>query len=96
MKIKKSLLNNCLDDIISRKNVFSTVLRVESADGSFAWTGSIGQMESDSKYFIASATKLYVTAVVMSLIEEHKLSLGEKISNYLPKQYMEKLQCLKE
>ncbi|MCL2377195.1 MAG: beta-lactamase family protein, partial [Defluviitaleaceae bacterium] len=95
MVVSENLLNKCLDDIISKKNIFSTVLRVESGDGSFAWVGSRGEMQPDSKYFIASVTKLYVTAVVMSLIEEGKLSLDEKISKHLPGQLMEGLHVLK-
>ncbi|MCL2052263.1 MAG: beta-lactamase family protein [Lachnospiraceae bacterium] len=83
MQISESLLNNCLDNIISQKYVFSTVLRVESGDGSFSWMSSRGEMKPDSKYFIASVTKLYVTAVIMSLIEERKLSLDDKISKYI-------------
>jgi len=95
MKISEDLLNNCLDKIISSKNIFSTVLRVESGDSSFAWVGSRGEMKSDSKYFIASVTKLYVTAIVMSLVEERNLNLDEKITKYLPDQYTEKLHVLK-
>ena len=40
-------------------------------------------------------TKLYVTAVVMSLIEERKLSLDDKITKYLPSRYTENLHILK-
>ena len=94
MIINENLLNRCLDDIIGKKYVFSAVLRVESGDGSFAWTGARGDMESSDKYFIASVTKLYVTAVVMSLIEERRISLDDKISNYLPSSYMERLHVL--
>ena len=94
MLISESLLNNCLDNIIGKKYVYSTVLRVESGDGSFAWEGSRGEMDTDSKYFIASVTKLYVTAVVMTLIEEQKLSLDDRISKYLSG-YMDKLHIYK-
>jgi len=94
MRISESLLNNCLDNIISKKYVFGTVLRVESGDGSFSWAGSRGEMDTHSKYFIASVTKLYVTAVVMSLIEEGRLSLDDKISKYLPN-YIDKLHIYK-
>jgi len=95
MNINESLLNNCLDDIINKKHIFSAVLKVESGDGSFAWADSRGEMKADSKYFIASVTKLYVTAVVMSLVETQKLSLDAKISGYLPCRYIENLHVLK-
>ena len=93
--INENLLNSCLDKIIDKKNVYSAVLRVESGDGSFAWIGSRGEMQPDSKFFIASVTKLYVTAVVMTMIEEEKLNLGDKITKYLPSHCLEKLHVFK-
>jgi len=95
MKVNESLLNKCLDNIIKNKYAFSTVMRVENIDGSFAWTGARGEMQADSKYLIASVTKFYVTAVVMALIEERKLSLDDKISKYLQSGYMDNLHVLK-
>jgi len=92
--LNENLLDLCIDKIISKKTVFSTVLRVENSDASFSWTGARGEMKADSKYLIASVTKLYVTAVVMALIEEQKLSIEDKIAKYLPKHYMENLHVL--
>jgi CubicO group peptidase (beta-lactamase class C family) len=95
VKINEKLLNNCLDDIIGKKHLFSTVLRVENKDGSFTWEGSRGEMSSHDTYFIASVTKLYVTAVVMSLIEEEKITLNDKIAKFLPQDYIENIHVLK-
>jgi len=94
MKIKESILEKCLNDISSKKQVYSAVLRVENGDGTFAWEGAKGDMKPDSKYFIASVTKLYVTAVVLSLIEKHKLKMEDKIVNYLPQSIIENLHVL--
>jgi len=52
-------------------------------------------MKQNSKYFIASVTKLYVTAIIMSLIEEQKLCLDDKITKYLPSNYFENIHILK-
>ena len=95
MKIKEDILNQALQQIRNKKNVFSAVLRVESGDNSFSWTGATGEMQTTSQYFIASVTKLYVTAVVMSLMDEGKISLEDKINKYLPKEYIEGLHVLK-
>ena len=94
MNISEKLINKCLDGIISKKYLFSTVLQIESSDGSFTWKGSRGEMSSEDKYFIASVTKLYVTAVVLSLIEEKKIVLIDKIEKYLPQKYIENLHVL--
>lgn len=95
-KINEEFLNRELQTIIKKKNVYSTVLSVGSGDGSFSWTGAAGDMQADSPYFIASVTKLYVTAVVMRLIEEQRLSLDDKIGKYLSEEEMRGLHVLKE
>jgi len=93
-KITESLLGGCLDKVISKKNIFSAVLRVESGDASFSWIGARGDMAPSDKYFIASVTKLYITAVVMSLVEEGKLELCDIITKHLSGSYTEKLHVL--
>ena len=94
-RIKEELLNDAIEEIGNKKGVFSAVLCVGSGDNSFSWTGAVGEMQKDSQYFIASVTKLYVTAVVMCLIEEGKIELDEKISKYLPEDLMEGLHVVK-
>jgi D-alanyl-D-alanine carboxypeptidase len=95
MKIYEELLNQSLKEMINKKNVFSAVLCVESGDHSFSWVGAAGDMQKDSQYFISSVTKLYVTAVVMRLVEEGKLKLVDNIEKYLPSQYIQGLHVLK-
>jgi len=94
-KIKEEFLNNVVEEIGNKKGVFSAVLCVESGDNSFSWTGASGDMQKDSQYFIASVTKLYVTVVVMCLIEEGIIEIDDKISKYLPEELMEGLHVLK-
>ncbi|SES28126.1 serine hydrolase domain-containing protein [Salipaludibacillus aurantiacus] len=94
--INEALLNNVLNGIANKKGVYSAVLCVEKGDNSFSWTGAAGVMQKDSRYFIASVTKLYVTSVVMRLIEEGRLQLDDPIERYLPEEYMKGLHVLKE
>lgn len=93
--ISRKLLEDCLDKIIEKKHVYSTVMRVESADASFVWGGAKGDMRADSKFFIASVTKMYVTAVIMQLIEENKLSLDGRIRTYLSGDIIQSLHVYK-
>ncbi|MCL2445862.1 MAG: beta-lactamase family protein [Oscillospiraceae bacterium] len=92
--IDERLLNDCLDKIFGKKNVFSAVLKVESGDASFSWVGARGNMAANDKYFIASVTKLYITAVVMALAEKGKLALDDAIVKHLPQNYTEELHVL--
>lgn len=95
LKIKEEFLNEVVKKIADKKDVFSAVLCVESGDNKFSWTGAAGDMQKDSQYFIASVTKLYVTAVIMSLVEEERIELDDKISKYLPEEFMQGLHVLK-
>jgi CubicO group peptidase (beta-lactamase class C family) len=70
--------------MVENNQIFSAVLCVENSNKSFSWTGAAGNMQKDSRFFIASVTKLYVSAVTMRLVEEKRFSLNEKISKYLP------------
>lgn len=93
-QVNEAFLDNILQKIIRKKHVYSAVLCVESGDGHFSWTGATGDMQAGSRYFIASVTKLYVTAVVMRLIEKQKLALNDKIAAYLPVDFMDGLHVL--
>ena len=95
-KLKEELLNNVVKEIAEKKGVFSVVLCVEKGDNSFSWRGAAGDMQEDNLYFIASVTKLYVTAVVMRLVHEGKINIEDKIGKYLPIEYMDGLHVYKK
>lgn len=43
-----------------------------------------GNLQSHTPYFIASTTKLYVTALILMLAEQNRLSLDDPLSRHLP------------
>lgn len=92
--LNETNLNQVVERMVKSKNVFSAALCVENGSGTFSWYGAAGEMNRDDKYFIASVTKLYVTIVVMRLIDEKKISLEDKISNYLSSQLIQGLHIL--
>jgi D-alanyl-D-alanine carboxypeptidase len=47
------------------------------------WQGASGNLTIDQPYFIASTTKLFTTAIILKLRAEGKLSLDDKIGNYI-------------
>lgn len=91
----KESLDLLFNSISDNKRIFSAAMCVENGDGDFSWIGAAGEMQKAGRYFIASVTKFYITAVVMRLIEEDRIALGDKISRYLPASYCEKLHVLK-
>lgn len=53
----QTIINKTIDN----KSIFGTVLSVEK--GNESWTGSAGNLKPEQPYFIASTTKLYITAI---------------------------------
>lgn len=94
-KVNTKKLNHLMNKMVDNKRVFSAVMKVENSDGSFSWSGATGNMQVNSRFFIASVTKLYITALVMRLIEERKITLNDKISKYLPEHFYDRLHVFK-
>jgi D-alanyl-D-alanine carboxypeptidase len=88
-------LQQSLQNMVDNKNIFSVAMKVENGTGGISWSGAAGDMNVDSKYFIASVTKMYITVIVMKLIEEDKIALEDLISKHLPDQYCKGLHILK-
>lgn len=78
---------------VGSRLIADSVIRVER--GSFEWEASHGALDASAPYFIASATKLYVTAVVLSLRAEGKLDLGDRMIDLLPAGSVEALHVIK-
>ena len=93
--IKEELLQSVLKKMGSHSSIKSAVLRIESGDDKFSWVGATGEMKEEDYFFIASVTKLFVTAVVMGLIEEGRIRLDDLISNHLPEKYWESIHVFK-
>ena len=76
-------LERILNKSVNNKDTFGTVVNIESGDNTFSWSGSAGNIKEENQYFIASTTKLYVTAVVLKLRAEGRLRLKDKVSQYI-------------
>jgi len=85
----QSIINKTIDN----KSIFGTVLTV--VKGNESWTGSAGNLTNKQPYFIASTTKLFVTALILKLKAEGKLSLNDKILKFLSSEIMHKLHIYK-
>jgi D-alanyl-D-alanine carboxypeptidase len=94
-KINEEFLSRILSGMVDNKRIFSAVMCVENNDTGFSWTGAAGNMHDNSRYFIASVTKLYVTAVIMRLVENNFLKLDDKIAKHLPEQFHQNIHRLR-
>ena len=92
----KSKLENILNQTVNSKSIFGAVVNIESGDQSFSWSGAAGNLKVESQYFIASTTKLYITAVVLKLRADGCLRLDDKISQYIPKDIITGIHTFKD
>ncbi len=78
---KEKSFQTILDKIVDDKKVFGTSFAIKT--DTLVWYGASGNLSIDQPYFIASTTKLFTTAIILNLRSESKLSLNDKISNYI-------------
>lgn len=78
---KKETLQKILDHAIDRKKIFGTSFSIKYKND--LWTGASGNLKMDSQYFIASTTKLFVTAIIFKFQSQGIISIEDKITDYL-------------
>ena len=66
------------------RNLFGGTVRLEAHDGSFVWESAAGDLAIGDPYFIASTTKLYITAVLLALRSQDRLGLDDLLIDHLP------------
>ena len=80
-----------LDELLGMKGVNHAVMAVENRDGSFRWSGAKGSaqpdgtpMTTDTPFWIASITKLFIASSVLKLYETNQLSIDDLVIKHLP------------
>ena len=90
-KPNKSILDELVSNVITKKNIYGAVFYVSSDDNSIDLISASGNIKEDSQYYIASINKFFVSAIILKLYTENKLDLDDKISKYLPEEVVRKL-----
>jgi D-alanyl-D-alanine carboxypeptidase len=83
-QLNETFLKQQVDNMLNNKSVYGAILCVETGDCSVSWAGSAGNISANNRYYIASVTKLYITAMMLMLRKENKLNFTDKIYNYFP------------
>ena len=78
---KAKSLQAILDKKVDGKKIFGTSFALKKDNT--VWQGASGNLSIDQPYFIGSTTKLFTTAIILKLKEEGKLSLDDKIHQYV-------------
>src|SRR5690606_36227781 len=90
---KEKSLQAVLDKTVDVKKVFGTSFAIKK--DTLIWQWASGNLSIDQPYFIASTTKLFTTAIILKLRSEKKLSLNDKIGNYIDKSILSGLHIYK-
>lgn len=85
-------LQKTLDKAVDNEKIFGTSFCIKYKGET--WCGASGSFSTDSQYFIASTTKLYVTAIVLHLKSKGLLDLEDKISKYLGREILNGIHVL--
>lgn len=80
LHIKK--LENTFQRALRNKNIHGAVMHISQGDQNWQFAG--GDMQSNTNYFIASTSKLFVTAIMLQLQQVGKLRLDDRAAAYLP------------
>lgn len=82
-------LQSVLDKTVDNRKVFGTSFCVKYKE--FFWCGTSGNFQKDDQYFIASTTKLFITALILNFRYKGIISLDDKISKYLSEEVVKGL-----
>lgn len=85
-KVEK--LNKVFNKYTRSKKIHEAIVFVESGNGEFSWSKSYGDINLDSPLVMASITKLFTTTCILALLEEGKLSLQDKLTQYFHKEML--------
>ena len=82
-----------LDKTVDNKSIFGTQVTIHSPH--HYWAGASGNLDKESLYFIASTTKLYVSAVILNYRSQGMLSLDDTLGKYIPQHLLQGLHVFK-
>lgn len=72
-----------IDTECAKPNTHGVILRVSSGDGRVDFKGSAGLATPDTRFPIASITKMFTAALVMQLADEARINLDQTIQSIL-------------
>jgi D-alanyl-D-alanine carboxypeptidase len=94
-------LQRLLEALMGRKGIRHALVAVARGDGSWRWSGAVGDAGPDGSamlpstpFHYTSVTKLYTATVVLQLCEEGRVGLDEPMVSYLPQTFVSGLHRL--
>ena len=91
----KEVIEKMFDKRTGSKNIHEAVLIVENSSGDFYMDLGYGGRDKQSPIFLASVSKLFVTACILILQEQKKLSLNNHVGDYVEKTILDGIHTYK-
>lgn len=77
-------LQRLIDSEAMEKDTNGVILRVQSGDGKVDFKGAAGAAVADTRFPIASITKMFTATLIMQLADEGRVELGQTVQSLLP------------
>jgi len=90
----KQYLDQLISKTVGKSNITGAVLHVSSGDGSIDMIASAGNFQDDSKYYIASINKMFMSAMILKFTTEGKVKLEDKFADYVSYDVIDKLHVI--
>ena len=90
--VSSPVLQRILDRTVDNTKIFGAAFCIRYGDD--VWSGGAGNLTPDTRHFIASTTKLFVTAVVLQLEAEGRIAFDDPIAGYLDPEILRGLHVL--
>ncbi len=82
--LDKNKLDKIVNEAAKKKYIHGVVFNVSLGNQNENWCSASGNMKIDTPYYIASINKLVISAIILRLIAEGKLSFNDKLTRFFP------------
>jgi CubicO group peptidase (beta-lactamase class C family) len=92
--MNKQYLDQFVSKTVGKSNITGAVLNMSSGDDSLDMIASAGNFQDDSKYYIASVNKMFMSALILKFTTEGKVKLEDKFADYVSVDVIDKLHVI--
>lgn len=90
----KQYLDQLVSKTVGKSNIAGAVLNVSTGDDSVDIIASAGNFQDDSKYYIASINKMFMSAMILKFTTEGKVKLEDRFADYVSDDVIDKLHVI--
>lgn len=88
---KKDKLDQLIADSIDEPEITGILMNINVPEKSINWRFAKGDLQADTPFFIASTTKLYITAAILRLVDGAALKLDAPAISFFPNGELQKI-----